>query len=289
MKKEFDTTIIEKNKKSRRIWELDFLRGVCILLMVMDHTFFDVAYLFNKAWMDTGNQAVIDFVNFTVHYWNMPLRTVTREIVIWTLFMICGISNSFSRSNLKRGIQLMAFAMIITLVTVYLDNNMEAFQGIAIRFGVLHMLASCILIWVIIDTIFRDTYKTAAACFSVAIIILCLYPNMDHLTAGLNITTNNWGFIHENFAESLYDYSAGDYFPLIPNLGIFMIGAAIGPVIYRNRKSLLSFLDKFNWYRPVNFFGRNTLIIVVLHQPIIAAVLSIISFVFITKGDFILF
>ena len=33
-----------------RIWELDFLRGVCVLLMVFDHTMYDIALQFGNTW-----------------------------------------------------------------------------------------------------------------------------------------------------------------------------------------------------------------------------------------------
>ena len=255
--------------------------------MVMDHFLFDVGFMFDDAWKESGGEKLIAFVEFARDYWHMPLRIVTREIVLWTFFMISGISNSFSKSNIRRGLQLMFVALIITIVTTFLANRYDAFIGFEIRFGVLHMIASCILIWVIIDLIMRDKYKTAAACFAVAIVVLVIYSEIDLIAARITDKKDWYIIFSEEFALS-YNFSPGDYFPLIPHLGMFMAGAAIGPVIYRNKKTLLPFLDKFRWYRPVNFFGRHTLEIVILHQPLISALLAIISYLFITKGDFVI-
>lgn len=276
------------NVPKRRIWELDFLRGISIILMVMDHTFYNISCVFDTDWLATGNTLIIGLVNFTRYYWTMPLRTITREFVLWTLFIICGISNSFSRSNLKRGLQLAGVALIISAVTMYISQY-DVFSYSTIKFGVIHMLASCILIWCVVKFIFRDPFKVAAACFVIALLVFIINDQIDYLTSDLVVNNNYFAFIHETTAESILEFSPGDYFPLIPYLGMFMIGAAIGPVIYKSRKSLLPFLDKYDWYRPVNFLGRHTLEIVVLHQPIITFFLGLISYLFVTKGNFVIF
>ena len=36
--------------RRNRIWELDFLRGVCVLLMIFDHFMFDVGDIFGSEW-----------------------------------------------------------------------------------------------------------------------------------------------------------------------------------------------------------------------------------------------
>jgi len=283
-----DKILVKETKIRNRIWELDFLRGVCILLMVLDHTLFDIGYLFGEAWTETGNAFLIKLVEFADYYWEMPLRVFTRDIVLWLFFMISGISNSFSRSNLKRGLELMFIALCISAVTIFLASNYKMFKGYDIRFGVIHMIATCILIWVIIDLIMREKYKTAAACFTLALIVLILYRNVDYLAGLIHDKKDYYLIFHESFSGNT-NFSPGDYFPLIPNLGMFMFGAALGPVLYKKRKTLMPFLDRYRWYRPVNFFGRHTLEIVIIHQPFINLALALISAVFITKGDLVIF
>lgn len=274
--------------RNSRIWELDFLRGICIFLMVIDHTIFDIAHIFNKAWTLTGIEFIIKLTKLAEFYGEMPLRLFTQGIVIFTIFFISGISNSFSRSNLKRGLKLMFFALLITLATVLLSENFSALEGNEIRYGVLHMLASCILVWTIINFIFRDRYSTAAACLVVAVVAFIVNYNMTYFAGNYLPKDNLLAFLHPMLAKDPIDFSGGDYFPLLSHIGKFMLGAAIGPVIYKNRRTLLPFLDRNNWYCPVNFIGRHTLEIVVLHQPVINLLLALISALFITKGDFVL-
>lgn len=281
-------TLDKVSKYRNRIWELDFIRGVCIILMVMDHLFYSVSNIFNASWLASGNEWAQNAVHFMRDYFQSDLRYTVRPYVLWAFFLICGISSSFSRSNIKRGIQLVVVAYILTLGTYILESNFD-FSRVIIRFGVLHMLAISILVWCIIDLICKDDYRTAACCLGFGIIILLLDSNIGFFVDTYAIDNNNFAFIHRVFLASSQGSYSADYFPLIPHMGKFMIGAAIGPVIYKKRKTIFPLLDKFSWYRPINFLGRNTLIIFIFHQPVIGLLLAIISAWFITNGDFVIF
>jgi uncharacterized membrane protein len=69
-------------------------------------------------------------------------------------------------------------------------------------------------------------------------------------------------------------YSAFDYFPLIPWFGIFLVGAALGKSLYASKRSLLP------WRLPrtfVNAAGRHSLLIYIVHQPVIMGVLYVLG------------
>ncbi|MCX6569388.1 MAG: heparan-alpha-glucosaminide N-acetyltransferase domain-containing protein, partial [Candidatus Aminicenantes bacterium] len=69
-------------------------------------------------------------------------------------------------------------------------------------------------------------------------------------------------------------FSSLDYFPLIPWFGVFLIGVALGKSVYASKRSLLP------WRMPptfVNFAGRHSLIIYIVHQPVIMGVLYILG------------
>ena len=40
--------------KKQRAWEIDFLRGFAIIMVVWDHTLFDLGYIFGDYWMSSG-------------------------------------------------------------------------------------------------------------------------------------------------------------------------------------------------------------------------------------------
>lgn len=277
----------------KRIWELDFLRGICILLMVMDHSFFDLWYIFYDAYVGAGGYPA-QLANFAKWYWSSDIRGFVWQLVVWTFFMLCGISSSFSRNNLRRTIELWLVAGVLTLGTFILTKGIKIdalgidFQlsGVLITYGVIHMLASCMLVWFIVSLISKDKYKIATICFGLSLFIIILNKYIP-LWTGEMTGPKYLGFIHPSL--KYIDFSEGDYFPLIPNLAVFLLGAVIGPTIYGKRKTILPCLDKRRWYRPVNFFGRHTLAIVLLHQPLIAILLALISYFFMTPGNFVIF
>lgn len=263
------------NTAPRRIWELDFLRGICVLLMVWDHFMYDVAYVFKTAWQATGSAGVIGFVDFAQGYMTGALREMFHPVIFTMFFVICGISCSFSKNNLQRGIEALFFAFTISVVTSILDTP--------ITFGVLHMLGFSILFWWAINTVCaRNKYATAAVALVVGIVIVVV-GNIPDIWA--NVTANeDWFFVHDAFGGA---YNSNDYFPLFPYVGYMLLGAAAAPLLYPKRKSLLPFLDKFNWHAPISFCGRIALWVYVFHQIAVMVILCLISYLFITPGNFV--
>ena len=65
-------------------------------------------------------------------------------------------------------------------------------------------------------------------------------------------------------------YCGGDYFPLLPGFGWFLLGAVIGRTAYRKKQSLLPRVNAANpVIRFFSFCGRHSLLIYMLHQPVL--------------------
>jgi len=72
-------------------------------------------------------------------------------------------------------------------------------------------------------------------------------------------------------------FASSDYFPLIPNLGYFLIGAALGRTVYRKKTTLLPRVNEN--IMPIRFLcfcGRKSLWIYLLHQPILTGLLALV-------------
>lgn len=77
------------------------------------------------------------------------------------------------------------------------------------------------------------------------------------------------GFVTRGFASS-------DFFPLLPNLGYFLIGASLGRILYQEKHTLLPNVNENNpIIRFFSFFGKNSLLIYLLHQPILAGLVGL--------------
>jgi uncharacterized membrane protein len=68
-------------------------------------------------------------------------------------------------------------------------------------------------------------------------------------------------------------FSSSDYFPLLPNLGYFLLGSVIGRTVYRKKETLLPMVNPKNPLICVlSFCGKHSLWIYLLHQPILAGI-----------------
>ena len=144
----------------------------------------------------------------------------------------------------ERTKRLVFWAFMITMVTYIFA------PAAYVRFGVLHLLALASII------AFPFARKPGIA-FGIGIVLL-LIP--------LSTNTN---FVWFGLQET--GTFAVDYFPLNPWLGIFFLSLAFSSIIYPESKPIL----QINWPEKWLWFGRNTLIIYVIHQPILIGSLVI--------------
>lgn len=264
----------KQERIAKRIWEIDFIRGICVILMIFDHFMYDIMDIFAPEWFGaTGNAAFSELAAFAEDYWFGGLRGVVRPIVVMCFFLLCGISSSFSRNNFKRGIIALILAFAITGVTVLID--------MPIFFGVLHMLAVSILLMAFIRFIsMKRPYVTAIISLVLGLLIII----GGYIFEKAGVTQNNaLAFLSNAFSDE--KFNSFDYVPIFPNAGYVLIGAAIAPFLYPKRRTLFPSLDTpLHWYRPVNFFGRHALIAYAFHQVVWFALLLIVSVFIVPDG-----
>lgn len=227
-------------KYKKRIWEIDFLRGIAFLLMAINHIIFNLNYFF---YVNTGG---------------LKRYELTFGFISAVLFMLlCGISSNLSKSNIKRSKILFLISMAITLITFLIDVTQGT--NICIKFGILHFLALAMFISEFVKRLSNFTV------FALAVIVfaLGLYFNSISVTAKflfpLGLTYNG--------------FSSGDYYPLLPYLAYVFIGIIIGKTVYKKRVSIfkVKLCDNF-----INYIGRHALLFYLLHQPVLILVIWLI-------------
>lgn len=233
----------------KRIWELDALRGLLIIIMIGFHLWYDLVYLFGLAELSTA-----------------AARSVFRFFSNWAgapFLFLSGLCVTFSSRPVKRGLQVVGCGMVITAVTalMYLLNFTD--KSIIIYFGVLQCLGVCMLLW----PIFRKLPAPALLALGVVLAAVGLYLKF-------NVRVNfPWliplGFVTRSFSSS-------DYFPLLPNFGYFLVGAFLGRTFYPERVTRFPNVNSENpVIRFFGFFGKHSLLIYMLHQPVLAALVGI--------------
>ncbi len=246
----------------RRIILLDEVRGLCVALMVFYHLFYVLGDAFELGFMHTSQKFF------------EPLQPFFASVFIF----ISGISSRLSRSNLKRGAKLMCVALGFTAVTV-LVLPLLGFSGNEIFFGILHLLASCMLIFALIKPL-TDKIPPAvgfAVCTVLFFVTFAVPSGFLGLSKSLGVALPDSLYTFMPAAVLGFppdSFHSADYFPLIPNLFVFLAGTFFG--VYAARGQLPE-----SFYKGrvpfLSWTGRHALIIYVLHWPIIFVLGLIIS------------
>lgn len=247
-----DTSNSLNNNSSQRILLMDTLRGVLIILVVLFHLLYDLDMIFG---VNTGLFEQQWFFTF-------------RDCFVGMLILISGISCNLSRNNIKRGLKTLGWGVVISIVTALFMPSER------IIFGILHFFGTAMIVYGIFQKIFNKINPIIGVITSGLIYLLTLNIYEIELS-GLNVVMKYFLFI-VGFNTGCW---SADYYPLIPWIFIFLAGAFAG----RNIKStkLPNFFYQ-NICPPLTFIGQHTLIIYILHQPIIYGALYIL-FTFILR------
>ena len=242
--------ILPPATRRERIWEIDFLRGLSIILMVGYHLLYDLGAM-------AGVRSLLGFTtDLTTPAW------LSAQYFFAGLFVVLsGISSTLSRGNVRRALKLLAVAILVSAAT-YVFNS-----AATVHFGILHCLGVSILIY---GAVFEKA--RAPACGVAGGAVLVASAALSIFLKGVTIRFD-WLLplgIHTPF------YASFDYFPLLPWFGIFLAGAALGKSVYASKRSLIRRRLPVTF---VNFAGRHSLLIYLVHQPAILGVLTLFNLV----------
>jgi uncharacterized membrane protein len=240
-----------------RFWEIDFLRGIAVILMIFFHFLYDLNYF--------GIIALSLYKGYFLIY---------VYLVGIIFFTLVGISLTISYSKVKdkltnnelktkfvsRGLRIFGLGILISLISYIILN-----EGY-ILFGVLH----CIGLSIILAYPFLK-YRYFNLLFGLLLIVAGLF--LKNLS--FNFYWLFWiGFIPENF------YTI-DYYPILPWLGVILIGLFLGNMLYfeNKRKFDLANLSNFRIVGLFTYLGKNSLIIYFIHQPILLFIIFLYSLI----------
>ncbi|QCX34557.1 DUF1624 domain-containing protein [Caloramator sp. E03] len=223
--------------KNKRIFEIDLLRTIAISLMVSFHVVYDLN----------------TFAGFNISYTSKTWYWIGKTSLLLFIFL-SGISSTLSKNVIKNGVKVFCFGLMISVITYIL------FPKEYIRFGVLHFLGICMIIYPLLKKIQKKIL------FIMAILSLMLGFYFE------SITLNTWVFVPVGI---LYNgFSTLDYVPLFPYLSLYIIGILAGKSFYNEKKSLFKLEYDFGFIRSIS---KNSLLIYIVHQPIIYFIILILN------------
>lgn len=253
---------MEEKTPSRRIALIDEIRGLAIILMVIYHTFFDLVVIFQ---LDIP-AFYSDFVQFLV-------------AVFGGLFIfISGTACHLSRNNLKRGAICFALGLLLTLITTLFLPEEQ------ILFGILHFLGIGMMLFPLLEPVLRKIPPVIGLIAAILLALICYhvpdgylgFEGLFSLSLPRGPYLSGWlfwlGFPGDTFVSS-------DYFPIIPWLFIFLAGSFFGVLVKERRLPKWFYAtqeEQPRFLRPLSFVGRHTLMIYLLHQPLVYGALTLI-------------
>ena len=157
---------------------------------------------------------------------------VWQQYICWSFILLSGFSFPLAKRPAKNGLIVAGCAAVLTFVTaLFMPSE-------AIWFGVLHLNAA-------------------------AVLLTCLvYPLLQRLPAGAGLAASAALFALTNQLPEGY-LSSADYFPILPWVFLFWCGVFLARLWRPGRGEPPAAL------RPLCAIGRNTLLVYMLHQPVI--------------------
>lgn len=237
---------------------LDELRGLDLISMVLFHVCWDLVFLFdvNMRW-----------------YAGTPGR-LWQQTICWVFILLSGFCAPFGRHMLRRGTVVFGAGAVVTLATlVFMPEG-------RVIFGVLTFLGTAMLLTGVLEPLLKKVMPTVGLAVSAVLFAVCYPVGLGWVGLGgwklmlpqslyANYFTAFFGFYPDWF------YSA-DYFGLLPWLFLFWAGYYLHKAVGRRRMEPL----RRPVCPPLGWMGRHSLLLYLLHQPVIYGVLSVAAVLF---------
>jgi len=227
---------MEQRETRVRYHALDVLRGFCLILMLLHHTLFDIQDLgwAPLTWLDSG--------------WFKVVQTFFASCFV----ALAGASCNFSRNNLRRAVQFILVALLITAVTAIVTPRL------AIWFGIVHLMGGATLLYSLVG---KWLDKVPVFVWPILFALTWQLPKTYTQIEGL------WWL-----GIRTVHFSSGDYYPMMPWFFMYMLGVWLGKQIKSNRLP-----NRFYRLRcpALEAISRHSLVLFVLHQPVILGLLTL--------------
>ncbi len=242
----------------QRLWEVDAWRGVAIVMMVVFHLMYDL-------WAFGGREEIVLYRGFWFYF---QRATAGSFILLVGISLVISYNRALAQRGsaeglfwkfLRRGLRIFAVGMGLTAAVWFAGAG-------RIDFGILHLIgASVVLAYPFLR------YRWANVALGLAL------NGLAEIFQGIKVPT--YGLVWLGLEPPNYVFL--DYFPLVPWFGLVLIGIALGNTLYPDGQRAFVLPD-WGRYFPLNllrFLGRHSLLIYVVHQPVLIAVLAALGII----------
>ena len=236
-----------------RFREIDAARGIAILMMIVFHTVFDISFF------------QIARVNVSTGFWRwFAMATAALFLLLVGISLVVSHARSaadlsgfaLTKKFLYRGAGIFALGLLVTLVTwLYLH------EGFVI-FGILHLIGVSVMLSPFFFRFRKYNILLGTLCIAAVFFIGTFQGPVWLLPLGI--------------VPSLF--TSVDYTPLIPWFGAVLAGMGTGEFLYSGgiRRFSMPHLPELP-AQLCAFLGRHSLVIYLVHQPVIILLLAMVT------------
>lgn len=240
--------------KRPRIWELDLLRGLIMIVVTFDHVC-RFSYYWGIIKFQTAFGKAIESV--AVGYLNSYFCNNAYPYGLWLICFMSGISCQFSRSSVSRLIKFWALTAVIMGGYLALHFIIPEFVTGYVIFNIVTVLAISVTLWYVLDKLeIPDVYRIIFGILTVVAGLTLFYYNRFH-DGGIFVENKFLALLIYN--KNGYNVSPNNFEPLIPHLGFFVLGGVFGKHFYRDKTTKLKRETPPKWLSPVMLLGKHSL------------------------------
>ena len=246
-----------ENVTRKRLHLLDGIRGIVLISMVMYHFLWNMVYIYGARWT----------------WYRSNAAYVWQQSICWTFILLSGFCWSMGRNHIKRGLMVFGGGALVTAVTMFVMPQNR------VVFGVLTLIGSAMLLLIPLEKIGKKIPAEAGAGVSFALFLLFRNINRGYLGfEGVNIVKlpDEWyrNLLTTYLGMPSADFYSTDYFSLLPWFFLFVTGYYLYHVCKKYHVLQWKILEKRIPF--VDFLGKNSLLVYLLHQPILYGVLELL-------------
>ena len=233
---------------TRRFNGLDTIRGITLVSMIAYHACWDMVYIFGADW----------------DWYRSDGAYLWQQSICWTFILLSGYCWHLGRHHGKRGLLVFGGGVLVSAVTfVAMPENL-------VCCGVLTLLGTAALLTIPLDPLLRRIPAQVGLAGSFLLFLLARDVNSGYLGfEGVKVLVLPQSWYRNYFAALLGFPQPGfystDYFSLLPWIFLFWTGY----YLYHLRRQEPPRLS----LPVVTALGRHSLLVYLLHQPVVYGVL----------------
>ena len=240
----------------QRVFWIDNIRAIAMLSMIAYHAVWDLVYLYGMDWGWYRSEAAF--------FW--------QQSICWTFILLSGFCWSFSKNPLKQGLIVSGGGIIVSIITMVFSYESR------IIFGVLTLIGAAALFLIPLKRYFEKIPASLGAVMMFFLFAVTYGVNngflgffkvelvkLPEVLYG-NMFSTFWGFTEKYF------FSA-DYFAVFPWVFLYFTGYFLYRLWRMKKLPDAKCLDRNILF--LTKIGKKSLIVYMLHQPIIYILLEL--------------